>query len=113
MSYGSPAHHVGSYLGGGQMIHAPTTGDVARVASVTGPGTPTYGRSRGTGWVAGATSAASSAVQTAASTVGWSLGLGDAGERIVSWATRALFVVLGLSLVGVGIARAAGAGGKE
>jgi cell wall-associated NlpC family hydrolase len=30
--YGSPIHHVGIYIGGGQMINAPHTGDVVRVA---------------------------------------------------------------------------------
>jgi peptidoglycan DL-endopeptidase CwlO len=32
--FGSPIHHVGLYIGGGQMIHAPHTGDVVRVASI-------------------------------------------------------------------------------
>ncbi|MEA2484385.1 MAG: peptidoglycan DL-endopeptidase CwlO, partial [Thermoleophilaceae bacterium] len=30
--YGSPIHHVGLYIGGGQMINAPHTGDVVRIA---------------------------------------------------------------------------------
>jgi cell wall-associated NlpC family hydrolase len=30
--FGSPAHHVGIYIGGGNMVHAPHTGDVVRVA---------------------------------------------------------------------------------
>ena len=30
--FGSPIHHVGLYIGGGMMIHAPQTGDVVRVA---------------------------------------------------------------------------------
>jgi cell wall-associated NlpC family hydrolase len=30
--FGSPAHHVGLYIGGGNMIHAPHTGDVVRIA---------------------------------------------------------------------------------
>jgi cell wall-associated NlpC family hydrolase len=32
----SDHHHVGIYLGGGQMVHAPHTGDVVRVASIDG-----------------------------------------------------------------------------
>lgn len=108
--YGSPAHHVGIYLGNGQMIHAPHTGDVVRIASVTGPGTPTYGRLPGLGAAASATSAVTSAVQTAASTVGVSWGFGDAASKVTQWATKALIITLGLSLVAVGAWRATGAG---
>jgi cell wall-associated NlpC family hydrolase len=32
--YGSPIHHVGIYVGNGQYIHAPQTGDVVKVSSV-------------------------------------------------------------------------------
>lgn len=32
--YGSPVHHVALYIGGGQVIHAPQSGDVVRYASV-------------------------------------------------------------------------------
>jgi len=31
--FGSPIHHVGMYIGGGQMIHAPSSGDVVKVSS--------------------------------------------------------------------------------
>ena len=34
--FGSPIHHVGIYVGGGQYIHAPRTGDVVRYASLSG-----------------------------------------------------------------------------
>lgn len=33
--FGSPAYHVALYLGGGLIIHAPTTGDVVKVASLS------------------------------------------------------------------------------
>ena len=29
--FGSPIHHVGLYIGGGNMIHAPHTGDVVSI----------------------------------------------------------------------------------
>ena len=30
----SKIHHVGMYIGGGQMVHAPTTGDVVKISTV-------------------------------------------------------------------------------
>ena len=43
--YGSPIHHVGMYIGGGQIVHAPHSGDVVRVASMGYVGSPIgYGR---------------------------------------------------------------------
>lgn len=33
--FGSPAYHVGLYIGDGMMIHAPTTGDVVKVSSLS------------------------------------------------------------------------------
>lgn len=38
--YGSPVHHVSMYIGGGKIVHAPHTGDVVRMSTVDGPGTP-------------------------------------------------------------------------
>lgn len=32
--FGSPAYHVGIYIGNGMMVHAPTTGDVVKVSSL-------------------------------------------------------------------------------
>lgn len=44
--YGSPVYHVGMYVGGGQMIHSPRTGDVVKIAPIhRGFGNPSgYGR---------------------------------------------------------------------
>jgi cell wall-associated NlpC family hydrolase len=39
---GSNAHHVGIYLGNGQVLHAPRTGDVVKVAPIWG--NPEFGR---------------------------------------------------------------------
>ncbi|MDH6115872.1 C40 family peptidase [Kitasatospora sp. GAS204B] len=33
--FGGDRHHVGMYIGGGNMVHAPHTGDVVRIASVS------------------------------------------------------------------------------
>ncbi len=43
--YGSPIHHVGMYIGSGQIVHAPHSGDVVRTASIGYVGSPVgYGR---------------------------------------------------------------------
>jgi cell wall-associated NlpC family hydrolase len=34
----SPVSHVGIYIGNGQMVHAPTSGDVVRVAALDSMG---------------------------------------------------------------------------
>lgn len=39
-------HHNGIYIGGGKMIHAPTTGDVVRIASITSAYMPYMGAVR-------------------------------------------------------------------
>jgi len=42
---GSPVHHVGLYVGGGMMIHAPHSGDVVRIASIFSTSKPvSFGR---------------------------------------------------------------------
>ena len=32
--FGSPAYHVGIYIGNGQYIHSPRTGDVIKIAQL-------------------------------------------------------------------------------
>ncbi|MEZ5382306.1 MAG: NlpC/P60 family protein [Microthrixaceae bacterium] len=34
VAYGSPVHHIGIYIGGGQYVHSPRTGDVVKVSSI-------------------------------------------------------------------------------
>ena len=34
--FGSPVHHVGMYCGNNQYIHAPKTGDVVKISSLSG-----------------------------------------------------------------------------
>lgn len=42
---GSPVHHVGLYIGNGQMVHAPHSGDVVKVSSMYSTSKPvTFGR---------------------------------------------------------------------
>ncbi|MEZ5371524.1 MAG: NlpC/P60 family protein [Microthrixaceae bacterium] len=41
VAYGSPVHHIGIYIGGGQYVHSPRTGDVVKTASIyRGNGSP-------------------------------------------------------------------------
>ena len=34
MFFGSPVHHVGIYVGGGEYLHAPYTGEVVQVSAL-------------------------------------------------------------------------------
>ncbi len=36
--FGSPIHHVGMYVGGGDFVHAPHTGDVVKISSLSDRG---------------------------------------------------------------------------
>ena len=48
VAFYSPVSHIGIYLGNGQMVHAPTSGDVVKVASVDKMGaTPKFNRIAG------------------------------------------------------------------
>jgi peptidoglycan DL-endopeptidase CwlO len=41
VAFHSPVSHIGIYIGNGQMVHAPTSGDVVKVASIDGVGSIT------------------------------------------------------------------------
>jgi cell wall-associated NlpC family hydrolase len=41
IAFYSPVTHIGIYTGSGQMVHAPTSGDVVRVASIDAIGSIT------------------------------------------------------------------------
>ncbi|WP_448626487.1 NlpC/P60 family protein [Geodermatophilus sp. URMC 64] len=41
IAFYSPVSHIGIYIGNGQMVHAPTSGDVVKVASIDAVGTIT------------------------------------------------------------------------
>ena len=97
--FGDPAYHVGLYIGGGHMISAPAPGQRVHVVAV---GTPTnYGRVSGLGTaLAPVLSNVAAGTSTAVGTAtGW---LGSARYVVV----EALFVGLGLALVGFGLWRA-------
>ncbi len=48
VAFYSPVSHIGIYLGNGQMVHAPTSGDVVKIASVDDMGaTPKFNRVAG------------------------------------------------------------------
>ncbi|WP_100500420.1 C40 family peptidase [Geodermatophilus chilensis] len=48
VAFYSPVSHIGIYLGNGQMVHAPTSGDVVKIASVDTMGaTPKFNRVAG------------------------------------------------------------------
>ena len=124
--WGNPATHVGIYVGGGQVLDAPRTGEKVKIRAVWG--SPTYGR------VPGVESDAPAAVKAAKAALG-KLGsafdwvkdkLGDGAGAVAGTAADALnlpdpaavaaqarnvviegvFVVLGVGLVGYGVYRA-------
>jgi hypothetical protein len=99
--YGSPAYHVGLYIGGGKMIDAPKPGDRVKVQDVWGA--PTYGRVAGLGGAAAPVlAAANSAAGGAAAAVSGLLG----GARVV--VLESVFLGAGVGLVGIGAVRLVG-----
>lgn len=99
--FGSPAYHVGLYIGDGKMISAPHPGAVVHVGPV---GTATnYGRVKGLGLTGTVITTVAAGTQAAANTVTTALGLGSLTDSISQIAYEALFAVLGLALIGAGV----------
>jgi hypothetical protein len=91
--WGSPATHVALYVGNGQMISAPGTGQRVHLVSVPSDATG-YGRVPGLG------TAVAGAVDVVGNTVGL---VGDVLGGAKHIALTGLFVVLGLGLVVAGV----------
>lgn len=102
--YGTPAHHVGIYLGGGKMVDAPHTGAKVRIEGV---GNPTgYGRVPGLGAaVTAAAGAGAAAVSTVANVAGISPSSILSGVSAIAW--EGLAAAAGVALVGFGLYRLA------
>ena len=92
--YNSPATHVGLYLGGGRMLHAPNARTVVKVAKVYG--SPTYGRIAGAG--TGAVGSAVDAVTRPVSTIAGGVldKLADSGRVLLIAAGGVGLVLTGL-----------------
>lgn len=97
--YGSPAYHVGLYIGDGKMIDAPKPGDRVQVESVWG--TPTYGRV--TGLVGGAVGSVVDGIAGAAGAASGIVSTVLGGARSVL--LEALFLGAGVGLIGLGAVR--------
>lgn len=124
--WGDPAHHVGIYVGGGQVLDAPRTGEKVKIRAVWG--SPTYGRVPGVETDApAAVKAARAALGKLGSAFDWVKDkVGDGAGAVAGTAADVLnlpdpaavaaqarrvviegvFVVLGVGLVGYGIYRA-------
>jgi len=103
--WGSPATHVALYIGGGQVLHAPTSGDHVKISTIWG--TPTYGRVSGItqGVVTTTVSATSSA---ASSVLGWlGIDVDELQQRVRSAGITLLAAAAGATLIGVGVWRVA------
>lgn len=97
--YGSPAYHVGLYLGGGEMLTAPHTGALVHKTPVYG--SPTYGRVAGSGAAtSGITNTLTAAGTTAA---GITFNTDSLFGQIEGTTLNVVIAGLGLALVGGGI----------
>jgi hypothetical protein len=104
--YGSPATHVALYVGSGQQLAAPHSGDVVKIQPVSSGAT--YGR------VAGLGNTTTAPLAGIAQTVGLagSGAVGSVLDSVKPLVFEATFVVLGLGLIGYGVYRAVGRKGK-
>lgn len=99
--YGNPAHHVAIYVGGGRQIAAPHTGAKVRLENVYS-GVSGYGRVAGAG-VAGSIGSSF----TAANAALWDAGgfVGGITDGLKDVSIKFGFIVLGVTLVGLGAYR--------
>ena len=97
--YGDPAHHVGLYIGGGQMIAAPHAGDVVKVQAVYG--SPAYGRVPGSGAATAPVVDAATAGLTTAGPAGTGF-----GTALRSLGLQLAFVAAGGALIVIGLRQA-------
>jgi cell wall-associated NlpC family hydrolase len=101
--FGSPAYHVGLYIGGGKMIDAPGTNLHVRVDTIGHP--TSYGRVPGIG--GGVLTPVTDAAGNIVDWVADKTGVGDWVEKLLGGGKAIVitgsFVALGLVLVGLGI----------
>jgi hypothetical protein len=106
--YGNPATHVGLYIGNGQMLAAPHSGDVVKIQKVYG--TPSkYGRVSSLGNTT--TAPLSNAINAGWNPVGGAIDsvLGSVRNVVV----EAAFITLGIGLVGYGAYRTLSSKNKD
>ncbi|WP_420118970.1 C40 family peptidase [Micromonospora sp.] len=94
--WGTPAHHVGLYVGDGRFLAAPRSGERVRVAKVYG--TPEYRRVKALGGPGGAVGAVVSPI-----TDPITAGLGDAVLGSADWLKTGVLAAGGVALVVIGM----------
>lgn len=93
--WGAPAYHMGLYLGGDRVLHAPRSGDRVRVAKIWG--SPTYGRPAGLGIGSGVVG-----TPVGVGTQQVAFGLGELTQGLADFGRLMLFAAGGVALVALG-----------